>query len=76
MVLAGTAVAALGLTALSPVSAFAADTDYESENAVISQGVVESNHAGYSGTGFVNFDNVVGSYVEYSVNAAQAGSTP
>ena len=73
-VLAGTAVAALGLTALSPVSAFAADTDYESENAVISQGVVESNHAGYSGTGFVNFDNVVGSYVEYSVNAAQAGT--
>lgn len=73
-VLAGTAVAALGFTVLSPVSAFAASTDYESENATIGQGVVESNHAGYSGTGFVNFDNVVGSYVEYSVNAAQAGT--
>jgi len=73
-VLAGTAVAALGLTVVSPVNAFAADTDYEAENATISQGAVESNHAGYSGTGFVNFDNVVGSYVEYSVNAAQAGT--
>ena len=52
----------------------AAGTDYESETATIGQGVVESNHAGYSGTGFVNFDNVVGSYVEYSVNAAQAGT--
>ena len=40
VVLAGTAVAALGLTALSPVSAFAADTDCESENAVLSQGAV------------------------------------
>ncbi|MEV6826874.1 PQQ-dependent sugar dehydrogenase [Amycolatopsis sp. NPDC051102] len=73
-VLAGTAVAALGLTVVTPVSAFAADTDYEAENATISQGAVESNHAGYSGTGFVNFDNVAGSYVEYSVNAAQAGT--
>ena len=73
-VLAGTAAAALGFTVLSPVSAFAAGTDYESEAATIGQGVVESNHAGYSGTGFVNFDNVVGSYVEYSVNAAQAGT--
>jgi len=73
-VLAGTAAAALGFTVLSPVSAFAASTDYESESAAIGQGVVESNHAGYSGTGFVNFDNLVGSYVDYSVNAAQAGT--
>ncbi|MEU8147865.1 carbohydrate-binding protein [Nonomuraea sp. NPDC048901] len=47
---------------------------YEAENATISQGVVESNHAGYSGTGFVNYDNVVGSYVEYTVNATAAGN--
>jgi glucose/arabinose dehydrogenase len=75
VVLAGTAVAALGLTALSPVNAFAAAaTDYESEGAVLSRGVVEANHAGYSGTGFVNFDNTAGGYVEYAVNAAQAGT--
>jgi alpha-L-fucosidase len=46
---------------------------HEAENAAISQGVVESNHAGFSGTGFVNLDNVVGSSVQWTVNAAQAG---
>ncbi len=49
-------------------------TVYEAENAVISQGVVESNHTGFTGTGFVNVDNVAGSYVEFSVNAATAGT--
>ncbi|WP_394844893.1 cellulase family glycosylhydrolase [Pendulispora brunnea] len=52
-----------------------AQTIYEAENANIGQGVVESNHAGYSGSGFVNFDNVTGSYVEFTVNAAVAGNT-
>jgi polygalacturonase len=47
---------------------------YEAENATISAGVVESNHAGFSGTGFVNYDNAVGSFVEFTVNAAAAGS--
>lgn len=51
-----------------------AATDYQAENATISQGVVESNHSGYTGTGFVNYDNVVGSYVEWSVTAATAGA--
>jgi exo-1,4-beta-D-glucosaminidase len=45
----------------------------EAENATISQGVVEANHLNFSGTGFVNYDNVVGSYVEWTVNAASAG---
>jgi alpha-galactosidase len=47
---------------------------YEAENATISQGVVESNHLGFSGTGFVNGDNVVGSYVQWNVNATAAGT--
>jgi hypothetical protein len=47
---------------------------FEAENAVISQGLVEANHLGYSGTGFVNGDNIAGSYVEYTVNRATAGS--
>nr|WP_157631929.1 glycosyl hydrolase family 28 protein [Catelliglobosispora koreensis] len=51
-----------------------AGTRYEAENAFIGQGVVESNHAGYSGTGFVNGDNVVGSFVEWTVTAAATGS--
>ena len=58
---------------VSPVARAA--TDYQAENATISQGVVESNHAGFTGTGFVNYDNVAGSYVEWTVAAAAGGST-
>ncbi len=53
----------------------AAATDYQAENATISQGVVESNHTGFTGTGFVNYDNVTGSYVEFTITAPAAGST-
>jgi glucose/arabinose dehydrogenase len=79
-------IAALAVVALlTPVAAYAssarlpgeaaaaAATRYEAENATISQGVVESNHAGFSGTGFVNYDNVTGSSVQFSVTAASAG---
>ncbi|GLZ29339.1 hypothetical protein Lesp02_15290 [Lentzea sp. NBRC 105346] len=52
----------------------APSADYQAENATISQGVVESNHTGFTGTGFVNYDNVTGSYVEFTVDAAAAGS--
>ncbi|WP_211215919.1 glycosyl hydrolase family 95 catalytic domain-containing protein, partial [Catelliglobosispora koreensis] len=34
---------------------------YQAENATISRGLVESNHAGFTGTGFVNLDNTTGS---------------
>ncbi|HCT80924.1 MAG TPA: carbohydrate-binding protein [Micromonosporaceae bacterium] len=44
-----------------------APSEYQAESCTISQGVVESNHAGFTGTGFVNGDNVIGSYVECSV---------
>jgi hypothetical protein len=42
---------------------------YEAENATISQGAVEANWPGFSGTGFVNYDNLVGSYVQWTVTA-------
>jgi carbohydrate binding protein with CBM6 domain len=54
----------------------AASVRYEAEDATISQGVVESNHAGFTGTGFVNYDNLVGSYVQWSVTASAAGPAP
>ncbi|MFF1609486.1 carbohydrate-binding protein [Amycolatopsis sp. NPDC058278] len=47
--------------------------DYQAEDATITNGVAESNHAGYTGTGFVNYDNATGSAVEFAVNAAAAG---
>ncbi|MGW1060676.1 PQQ-dependent sugar dehydrogenase [Micromonospora rubida] len=49
-------------------------TDYQAENAVIAQGAVESNHTGYTGTGFVNTTNAAGAYVEWTVTAAAAGT--
>ncbi|WP_250904966.1 carbohydrate-binding domain-containing protein [Nonomuraea sp. NEAU-A123] len=48
-------------------------TRLEAENATISQGVVESNHAGFSGTGFVNTDNAAGCYVQWTHTASAAG---
>jgi alpha-galactosidase len=48
---------------------------YEAEAGLISQGAVESNHAGFTGSGFVNYDNVIGSFVEFTVNVSQAGPT-
>jgi len=56
------------------VTPLAAKTRYEAENATISQGVVEANHLNYSGTGFVNCDNVVGSYTQWIVSAPAAGT--
>jgi glucose/arabinose dehydrogenase len=56
------------------VSVAAASTDYQAETATVSQGTVASNHTGYTGTGFVDYTNVAGSYVEFQVSAAAAGS--
>jgi endo-1,4-beta-D-glucanase Y len=46
----------------------------EAETGTISSGgTVDSNHAGFTGTGFVNVSNAVGSYVEWTVSVASAG---
>jgi hypothetical protein len=49
-------------------------TRYEGESGTISKGVVESNHRDFTGTGFVNYDNTTGSYVEWKVDAPVAGT--
>jgi len=46
---------------------------FEAESATVVNGTVESTHAGFSGSGFVNYANQVGGYVEWTVNAATAG---
>jgi len=73
-VLLSCAVTAALAVAVAP-SAQAATTEYEAEDAAISQGVVESNWAGFTGRGFVNYDNLVGSYVEWTVNSATAAAS-
>ncbi|MBO3744653.1 carbohydrate-binding protein [Streptosporangiaceae bacterium NEAU-GS5] len=51
-------------------------TAYQAEDATISQGTAATNHTGYTGTGFVDYVNVTGSYVEFQVNVAAGGSVP
>ncbi|QFU88775.1 PQQ-dependent sugar dehydrogenase [Amycolatopsis sp. YIM 10] len=66
---------ALATTLVTTSAANAAPADYEAENALVSNGVVESNHPGYSGSGFVNYDNETGGYVEWTVPSGAAGPT-
>ncbi|WP_084958086.1 CBM35 domain-containing protein [Thermoactinospora rubra] len=76
-ILSATAVLAMAgtLTCAPPGVAQAAPTRYEAEQAPATcDGVVESNHAGYSGTGFCNGTNAVGAAVQFTVNAAAAGT--
>jgi hypothetical protein len=68
-------VVAVGAVLASPGAGTAATTVYQAESGVIAQGVVESNHSGFTGSGFVNTDNVTGSSVQWSVSVAAAGST-
>jgi glucose/arabinose dehydrogenase len=56
------------------MGASAASVRYEAENATLSQAVVATNHLNYSGTGFVDYNNVTGSYVQWTVNASTAGT--
>ncbi|MEV4313714.1 CBM35 domain-containing protein [Actinocrispum sp. NPDC049592] len=49
-------------------------TDFQAENARIQYGQVDSNYPGFTGSGFVNYDNAVGGSVEWTVPASAAGS--
>jgi hypothetical protein len=69
-----TAVVAAALFAPMPMAS-AATTTYQLENGTIFHGTVDSDHAGFTGTGFVNGTNEVGSWVEISVNIGAAGTT-
>ncbi len=63
-----------GAVALAVLPAQAASTRYEAESASIFHGTVATNHTGYTGSGFVDYTNETGSYVEFTVTAAQAGT--
>lgn len=47
---------------------------YQAEDQTWSQAVTETTNAGYTGTSYVNTNNVTGSWVEFSVNASTAGT--
>lgn len=67
-------VALLTASLVTASPAAAAPVLYEAEQATIINGVVESNHAGFTGSGFVNGDNAIGAGVEFSVQLSAAGS--
>ena len=58
----------LAFLAAATHSASAAPVRYEAENAVC-QGTIDSNHTGFSGTGFCNTTNAVGTSVTWTVSA-------
>lgn len=51
-----------------------AGVDFQAENARIINGTIESNHAGFTGSGFVDYRNEVGSAVEWTVTAFETTS--
>src|SRR5436305_14307932 len=73
LIAGGVAAAAVATVAIV-VPASAAATLYEAESATISQGTVDSDHAGFTGSGFVNYTNITGSYVEVSITATAASN--
>ncbi|GIF42877.1 GDSL-type esterase/lipase family protein [Actinoplanes xinjiangensis] len=69
VVLAGTALA------VTTGPATAASTRYEAESTPATcAGTIDSNHAGFSGTGFCNGDNAAGAAVQFAVDATTGGT--
>ncbi len=58
----------------TPTTTQSGGTIYQAENGVIYNGVVATNHTGYTGTGFVDYTNETGSYIEWTVNMSQSGN--
>ncbi|WP_406168729.1 carbohydrate-binding protein [Streptomyces canus] len=63
------------LVALSGTTAQAATTRYEAETAPAAcTGAVETEYAGYSGSGFCNGTNATGAYAQFTVSAPASGT--
>ncbi|WP_117215038.1 carbohydrate-binding protein [Allorhizocola rhizosphaerae] len=59
----------------SATVAVAAPTRYEAETSPATcDGTIDTNHAGYSGSGFCNANNAVGAALQFTVNASAAGT--
>lgn len=47
---------------------------YQAEDAALYLAVTETKNAGYTGSSYVNYDNVSGGYIEWTINTAGAGT--
>src|SRR5437660_12119772 len=73
-VIAGSVLAGV-VVALATAPAEAAVTRYEAEaSPATCSGTIDSDHAGFSGSGFCNGDNAVGAAAQFTVTAATAGT--
>lgn len=65
----------LGAGGSTPPTTPPGSTSFEAETGTLSAGgTFDSNHAGFTGTGFANPANAVGAYVDIPVTAAAAGT--
>ncbi|TDB77567.1 hypothetical protein [Micromonospora sp. KC723] len=72
---AGTAITVAGAGVATATGAAAAATRYEAEAAPATcDGVIESNHSGFSGNGFCNGNGAVGAAAQFTVTAPGAGT--
>ncbi|WP_246002274.1 right-handed parallel beta-helix repeat-containing protein [Allorhizocola rhizosphaerae] len=63
------------IVALSAQAAQAATVRYEAETSPATcSGTIDSNHAGFSGSGFCNGTNAVGAAAQFAVSASASGS--
>jgi CubicO group peptidase (beta-lactamase class C family) len=60
----------IGVTQSALISSF------QAENGTRSGGTVDTEHAGYTGTGYVNTPNQSNTWVQWSVSASSAGAVP
>jgi len=68
--------AALVAGVLAPAAAAAATTRLEAETSpAVCSGTIDSDWAGYSGSGFCNGTNATGAYAQFTVNAAAGTAT-
>jgi pectate disaccharide-lyase len=75
LLIAGTALATGVVGVLAVGSAVAAPTRYEAETSpAVCTGTIDSNWAGFSGSGFCNANNATGAFAQFTVNAAAAGT--
>ncbi len=75
--IAGTAMVAVAgaLAVMAAGTASAAPTRHEAETSpAVCTGTIDSDHTGFSGSGFCNATNAVGAYAQFTVNAAAAGT--
>jgi hypothetical protein len=73
--IAGAALVAGAIGVLTSGSAVAATTRYEAETSpAVCTGTIDSNWAGFSGSGFCNGTNAANAYAQFTVNASAAGT--